>query len=75
MLKNLFQLIVKTSDILKGVKVQLSGKIQGKTRATHQNIIIGNISTQTLKNIVFEKTHIYTNYGAFGLKIWVYKLI
>jgi hypothetical protein len=57
-----------------GIKCIISGKLQGKARATKCLIIEGSVPTQTLsKNLCFAKTHTYTLLGAFGLKIWVLK--
>ena len=57
-----------------GIKFLISGKFQGKARATKCLIVEGSVPTQTLsKNICFAKTHTYTLLGAFGLKMWVLK--
>lgn len=59
-----------------GIKFLISGKLQGKARATKCLIVEGSVPTQTLsKNICFAKTHTYTLLGAFGLKMWVLKKI
>lgn len=59
---------------ISGIKCLISGKLQGKARATKCLIVEGSVPTQTLsKNLFFAKAHVYTLLGAFGLKIWVLK--
>lgn len=80
-LKMLFRtLIVDISKLdlnlvnFSGIKCVISGKLQGKARATKCIIVEGSVPTQTLsKNLCFAKTHTYTLLGAFGFKIWVLK--
>ena len=60
---------------LKGVKLMLSGRIQAKPRAKFKYFQIGILPLQTINaRIDFSKTHIYTFYGVFGLKVWVYRI-
>lgn len=57
-----------------GIKCIISGKLQGKARATKCLIVEGSVPTQTIsKNLCFAKAHAYTLLGAFGFKIWVLK--
>lgn len=63
----------KNSNIL-GIKTLFSGKILGKTMASNKIILNGNMPIQSIKKyIVFERMHIYTIYGVFGLKLWIHK--
>ena len=63
-----------TSNKVLGFKFILNGKLKGKTRASSTNIQIGQIPIQSLdKSIQYSKTHIYTKYGVFGLRVWVYR--
>jgi len=61
-------------DQILGIKFIISGKIKGKLRARNTSIQIGliPISTQN-KNIEFSKSHVFTIYGTYGIKVWVYK--
>lgn len=74
-LKTCFTLLVvnsKTTKPIKGIKLLVCGKLKGKPRSSSTLILVGNISTQTLDSkIDFSKTHVYTVYGVFGLKLWV----
>jgi len=82
-LKVIFTAIVKDlsnsinevpSSSIKGIKFIINGKLQGKTRADSRCIQVGSVPIQTItKNVDFSRLHVYTLYGAFGLKMWVYR--
>jgi hypothetical protein len=81
-IKNFFDFLINSTycknnkDLcnIKGIKFILSGKIKGKARSSHYNIVLGQIPIQSLnKNIEFSKAHAFTVYGVFGLKFWVYR--
>jgi len=75
-IKFLFTILANQNASILGLKLLISGKIQGKTRANSLFIHSGSIPNQTIsKNIEFSKIHIYTRYGAFGFKFWVNKKI
>ena len=58
--------------IIKGIKFSISGRILGKTRASCVKIERGAIALNTIdSNNQFAKAHIYTIYGAYGLKLWI----
>lgn len=64
----------KTQNVIKGIKFIIQGKLQGKTRASSSCITVGAIPIQGIsKNIEFAKLHVYTIYGAFGFRIWIYR--
>lgn len=64
----------KILNSIKGIKFILNGKLKGKARSNHYNLILGKIPTQSLnKQIEFIKAHAFTVYGVFGLKLWVYR--
>jgi len=82
-LKNLAKILVtdlsrvpflnKTNRI-KGVKFLINGKLKGKTRANSILIVKGLVPAQTISaNIDFSKTHVFTVYGVFGFKIWIFR--
>lgn len=79
-LKKIFKTIIldnkipKSMSKIEGIKFKISGRIRGKTRADTRNITVGSVPLQTdAKHIEFFKQHVYTVYGAFGLKLWVYR--
>jgi hypothetical protein len=62
----------KVEHRIKGVKFILNGKIKGKPRSSSHSIVLGETPIQSLdQNIEFVKSHAFTIYGVFGLKIWV----
>lgn len=72
-IKNLFNYIILFSDI-KGIRFEISGRISGKPRSKTVNISKGSLQAQSFcKKIEYSKTHVYTLYGAFGLKLWLNK--
>ena len=81
-LKRLFTAIIEldnsfsvlNSTKIKGFKFTLAGKIQGKLRGSTTTLQLGQVPVQSIdKNIEFCRLHVYTVYGAFGMKLWVYR--
>lgn len=59
---------------IKGVKVQMSGRLGGAEMARVEWLSKGNIPLHTLKaDIDFAKSTARTTYGAIGIKIWLNK--
>lgn len=57
-----------------GVKIVLSGRLNGAEIARGDSFKEGNIPLQTLRaNIVFARRHALTKYGTIGVQVWVYK--
>lgn len=82
-LRVVFDLIVYSSRVkrlssksdIKGLKFVLNGKIKGKARASSNCSLFGRVPNSTItKDIIFAKFDVYTLYGVFGLKAWVYRL-
>lgn len=67
-------LINRRNSNIKGAKFVISGKLRGKLRARSKTFFFGlsPISTQS-KNVQYSKTHVYTMYGVFGFKLWIYQ--
>ena len=81
-LKYLFQLLISSPEFktaltmsnVHGIKFVVNGKLQGKTRADSSCIQVGAVPIQSLnKNIEFARLHVYTLYGVFGFRMWVYR--
>jgi hypothetical protein len=77
-LKNLFKSIIKISNNnanldnshIKGIKFILSGKIRGKLRGSIICIQEGRVPVQNIsKNVGFERLHVFTLIGTFGMKL------
>lgn len=61
------------SNIL-GIKIQVSGRLNGAEMARTEWVKKGPIPLHTLRaDIDFHKTNIITIYGLLGIKIWIYK--
>jgi small subunit ribosomal protein S3 len=57
-----------------GVKIGLSGRLNGAEIARSDSFKDGNIPLQTLRaNIQFATKHAITKYGTIGVQVWVYK--
>jgi len=55
---------------LKGGRFEIGGRLLGKPRANKAKLFAGSVPLQSLSsNIEFSKIHVYTLYGAFGLKL------
>ena len=81
-LKYIFSLVVSSSEFkvlptmsnISGIKFVVNGKLQGKTRADSSCIQVGAVPIQSLnKSIEFSRLHVYTLYGVFGFRMWVYR--
>lgn len=58
--------------VIKGIKFSISGRILGKARASCVKVERGAIALNTINaNNQFSKLHVYTIYGAYGLKLWI----
>lgn len=61
---------------ISGIKFIINGKLKGKTRSKSFNQVFGAVPIQTLKcNIEYAKSHAFTIYGVFGIKIWVSRIL
>ena len=57
---------------LKGLKISIKGRINGRPRAKTINIIAGNVPCLTLSaKIDYAKSTSYTQNGTFGVKVWI----
>ena len=57
-----------------GIKVGVSGRLNGAEIARSDTFKEGNVPLQTLRaNIQFATRHAVTTYGTIGVQVWVYK--
>ena len=57
-----------------GVKVMISGRLDGVEIARRETLAQGKIPLHTLRsNIDYSRGAAHTTYGAVGVKIWIYK--
>lgn len=58
----------------KGVKILVSGRLNGVDIARREKIVQGKIPLQTLRsNIDYSRGVAQTMYGVIGIKVWIYK--
>ena len=58
----------------KGVKIIVSGRLNGADIAREEKLVDGKIPLQTLRsNINYSRGHAQTIYGVIGIKVWIYK--
>lgn len=70
---NKFLLICFRATSLKGIKVILKGRLRGSSRSKTRVFKIGQIPLQTIvAKIDYSFIPIFTSYGVFGLKVWMY---
>jgi len=57
-----------------GIKIGVSGRLNGAEIARSDSFKNGNVPLQTLRaNIVLATKHAATSYGTIGVQVWVYK--
>ncbi|MFA6028159.1 MAG: 30S ribosomal protein S3 [Patescibacteria group bacterium] len=58
----------------KGVKVCVSGRLNGAEIARTEMLAEGKIPAHTLRaDIDYARGHVFTLYGAIGVKVWIYR--
>lgn len=59
---------------VKGVKVALSGRLDGNDIARSEHLEQGNLPLQTLRaNIDYARATAHTTFGTVGIKVWIFK--
>lgn len=72
-LKQTIAKIVANRDV-KGVKLAISGRLDGNDIARAEHMEQGNLPLQTLRaDIDYATSTAYTTYGTVGIKVWIYK--
>ncbi|HHE76889.1 MAG TPA: 30S ribosomal protein S3 [Candidatus Parcubacteria bacterium] len=63
-----------TNKEVKGVKVEVSGRLNGVEIARREWLREGRLPLQTIRaDIDFAKAEAYCTYGVIGVKVWIYK--
>nr|BBB45732.1 ribosomal protein S3 [Heterosigma akashiwo] len=74
-LNNLRRFLIQNPALLskvKGIKIQVKGRLNGRNRSTIYTIQLGSLPLQTLsKEIDYTFVPAFTLYGAFGIKVWI----
>lgn len=72
-LKATLELVAKNSAI-KGVKIEVSGRLNGAEMSRREWSSKGTLPLHTLRaNIDFARATAFTTYGTIGVKTWLYK--
>lgn len=65
---------ISASKEVKGVKIAISGRLDGAEMARYEWAKKGRIPLQTLRaNIDYAERTAFTTYGTIGVKVWIYK--
>jgi small subunit ribosomal protein S3 len=57
-----------------GVKIVISGRLNGAEIARTEKLVFGKVPLQTLRaDIDYARGAAHTSYGAIGIKVWIYK--
>lgn len=65
---------VAQSKEAKGVKIFLSGRLDGNEIARRERLVRGSLPLQTLRaDIDYGTATAFTTYGTIGIKVWIYK--
>jgi small subunit ribosomal protein S3 len=65
---------VEKNKIVKGVKIEVSGRLGGAEMSRREWLSRGTVPLHTLRaDIDFSKATAFTTYGAIGVKVWIYK--
>ena len=72
-LKSTLDQVEKNRNV-KGVKIEVSGRLGGAEMSRREWLSRGTIPLHTLRaDVDFSRTTAATTYGAIGVKVWVYK--
>jgi small subunit ribosomal protein S3 len=65
---------VAKNHAVKGVKIEISGRLNGAEMSRREWTVKGTLPLHTLRaNIDFARSTAYTTYGTIGVKVWIYK--
>jgi small subunit ribosomal protein S3 len=65
---------VEKNRIVKGVKIEVSGRLGGAEMSRREWLSRGTVPLHTLRaDVDFSRATAFTTYGAIGVKVWIYK--
>jgi len=65
---------ILSNRAVKGSKVLLAGRLDGKEIARTEHLEEGSLPLQTLRaDVDFARATAHTTYGTVGVKVWIYK--
>lgn len=66
--------LAEKSKLVKGVKIEISGRLGGAEMRRREWLSRGTIPLHTLRaDIDFSRATAYTTYGTIGIKVWLFK--
>jgi len=72
-LKRMIEMVSSKKGV-KGVKIAVSGRLDGAEMGRREWLAKGKIPLHTLRSdIDFSRTTAFTTYGTIGIKVWIYK--
>ncbi len=72
-LKKSMERVMQNKEI-KGIKMEVSGRLNGTEIARKEWLKTGRMPLQTLRaDIDYAQTEAFCTYGAIGVKVWIYK--
>ena len=72
-LKQAIERVMQNPEV-KGVKIRVSGRLNGAEMARDGQLMKGRLPLQTIRaNINYVQTNAYTVYGVIGVKVWINK--
>jgi len=72
-LKQTIEKVMQNQEV-KGVKIRVSGRLNGSEMARDEWLKKGKLPLQTIRaDIDYIQTNAYTIYGVIGVKVWIYK--
>lgn len=72
-MKQTISKMIANKDV-KGVKIQIGGRLDGAEIARSEHLEEGNLPLQTIRaDIDFARATAITTYGTIGVKVWIYK--
>jgi len=72
-LKQTIEKVTQNPEV-KGIKIWISGRLNGAEMARDEQMKKGSLPLQTIRaNINYTQTNAYTIYGVIGIKVWIYK--
>src|SRR4030043_1967333 len=72
-LKQTIEKVMQNPEV-KGIKIWVSGRLNGAEMARSEWVMKGKLPLQSLKaNYNYAQKNAYTIYGVIGVKVWIYK--
>jgi len=72
-LKQAIEKVMQNRNV-KGVKIEISGRLDGSEMARTEKLGKGKIPLQTIRsNIDYAQVNAYCRYGVVGINVWIYK--